>query len=1107
MVKTGNFFSIFAVLTLLILLAPAVILAPGGNVAANAEDVVQEVTGPFTFNETAPGAWNTFTAGSGGIQPPGLCLEQYTRDNVVRNTTLAACGFRNYTTGSGNVGGGGLDGTLSLAWLTFNFNMKYPNATLYHDYGTGAHFGWMAGRGHFYTGGSPNNNFTFVYILDFDSNNATMSNAVGKGFLTSVEENGTFAGHKIIGDFNITKSGASYTGTYNLRIYPPNEVYDLGLLNVTGGVLGEWKDPIATPLALLDYMSDGPYPTPLNKTTDFEEIAWGRDPIKTVTTGHLGVNGTMDLSRNTALYQEVMTTSVRIQGTTACNLYINDTDTGVRAGDGSSYGDLYELLLLYIPDQQLPLGEFFYQQNGYTFTPFGMLNPSTECYAGTEYYAFAGVAIESTLGTVAQQWSVYHSYGLYPHPKVASVTPGGGMPGATINVTIKGKYFLRAAGQKSGWVPNSGSVNFGPGITVNSYSIKNSSPIDNEITASITIAGDAATGSRDVNVTSCFGYSNSTGTAPYLSGHGAFNVTGPPTQEEIFGAKLTRLTANATSMPIPVNDVIDSLNKTVSKSFNCSGGSSVTKVMVNIATTVKDWDPKEAEKVKNETGETPVGIYGWDASWQVVGGVKTINATNWVMLDPNVTIPEENNPPLGPLADEGLLYHELLHGQLLINAMNTSAWQAEACNCTFNLTPADASHVVIYPAVNSYLTNRAPTMNVRVIEPTAKQADKDGNFTIDLGPTDKTEWSYYILEPSGGSNVQDINVTVVDGKINVTGKLIDKTKPGKFYIRIDPSDEWIIGGLENAIVVLPPSAAVGERNLPADALNVDAEYPGDTFDVYVNFTALADDFAGIGLTDLAPAGWDVATDVSWCDPEASWTMSPGNKVEYAWSGPFSEGQNFTARYKVTIPATASPGINEWPNCEIDKAWLEYWFGAEGPFKSCVRGDWQKIVTVPGCVVGETRDVNADLLTTTLVVLHEQPPEIGDEPEDSDSSTAPDAIYRDDVDDTGQYWLQASKYCYFPLDTNAMPGTRNPWHDDYINFTDTTLLAAGYNLDFEGDYGLVPKACNMSYAMKSVNHWLFVPTDALAVPHPEWQLSNWKAMESVHSWQFPCGCNA
>jgi len=293
------------------------------------------------------------------------------------------------------------------------------------------------------------------------------------------------------------------------------------------------------------------------------------------------------------------------------------------------------------------------------------------------------------------------------------------------------------------------------------------------------------------------------------------------------------------------------------------------------------------------------------------------------------------------------------------------------------------------------------------------------------------------------------------------------------------------------------------RNLPADALDFDAEYPGDTFDVYVNFTAPVDDFASIGLTDLAPAGWEVQTDVNWCSPIASWTMSPGNKAEYAWNGPFSEGTNFSAKYEVTIPATADVGLNDWPNCNISEAWVEYWFGPKGPYESCITGDWQKIVTVPGKVWGETRDVNGDVLTSTMVILYEEVAVY----EDDDSSTAPDALYCNDVDDTGLYWQSASKYCYFPRNTSDMPGSRNPWHEDNIDFSTVALLAAGYNMDFEGDYGLVPRACTMSYAMESVNHWLFVPADDMAVPHPEWQLSNWKAMESVHSWQFPYGCNA
>ena len=301
------------------------------------------------------------------------------------------------------------------------------------------------------------------------------------------------------------------------------------------------------------------------------------------------------------------------------------------------------------------------------------------------------------------------------------------------------------------------------------------------------------------------------------------------------------------------------------------------------------------------------------------------------------------------------------------------------------------------------------------------------------------------------------------------------------------------------------------RNLPDDALELNAEYPGDSFWVYVNFTAPVDEFNSIGLTDLAPAGWAVQTDVSWCSPVASWTKGEGNKAEYSWSGEatgYASGTLFSAKYKVTIPATAQNGLNNWPLNDVTKAWAEYWFGAMGPYSSAVTDEWQKIVTVPGPVVGETCDVNANGLPTTLVVLLRAPGVV----EDSDSSTCCGSdvpshpIYKNMAGNTGMYWQVASKYCYFTLNTSAMPITRNPSYPDNIDLSTTALLYAGYTIDFEGDYGLVPKACTMSYAMTSVNHWLFVPIDGSLVPHPDWQLSSWKAMDSVHAWQFPTGCN-
>jgi len=354
----------------------------------------------------------------------------------------------------------------------------------------------------------------------------------------------------------------------------------------------------------------------------------------------------------------------------------------------------------------------------------------------------------------------------------------------------------------------------------------------------------------------------------------------------------------------------------------------------------------------------------------------------------------------------------------------------------------------------------------------------------------------WILSPTSGSLATGLNQTL-KVTANVTGLGVG------IYQR-----QFNVSGSPNVTVtvnleVLPATTIDVIRNLPADALDMDAEYPGMTFPVWVNFTASVANFTSIGLTDLAPAGWAVQTDINWCDPQASWTKGEGNKAEYAWAGPFAQGTVFHARYNVTIPATAANGWNYWPNNDGTKAWAEYWFGPLGPYTSNVTGESQKMITVPGKIVGETRDVNADLLTTTLVVLSEQPTD--DEPEDSDSSTAPNANYVVWADDTGQYWMEASKYCYFPLDTWSSNVTAHPT-PFLIDFTDTAKLAAGYALDFEGDYGLVPKACTMSYAMKSVNHWLFVPINGLGNSHPEWRLSNWKAMESVHSWQFPTGCN-
>lgn len=261
-------------------------------------------------------------------------------------------------------------------------------------------------------------------------------------------------------------------------------------------------------------------------------------------------------------------------------------------------------------------------------------------------------------------------------------------------------------------------------------------------------------------------------------------------------------------------------------------------------------------------------------------------------------------------------------------------------------------------------------------------------------------------------------------------------------------------------------------------------YPDDAFEVFVNWTTPLNNFSAIGLTDLAPPGFEVEANETWCSPTANVTKAADNKVEIAWYGPYNEGTNFSAKYKVAVPCAAVPGSYYFPYDNCSLSWLEYHFGEDGPYRSCTIGDSEVVVTVPGDIVGEARDVNANELPDVTVTLCKDASEIT-----SDASTP---NYTITVNATGEYWLCGSRDRYFDILTNDLP----PLEPLYINLTTLELLAIGYTFDFEGDYGLVPRTCNVSYAMKSVNLWLFPPTG-----HPEWGLSVWKAMESVHSWHF------
>ena len=105
------------------------------------------------------------------------------------------------------------------------------------------------------------------------------------------------------------------------------------------------------------------------------------------------------------------------------------------------------------------------------------------------------------------------------------------------------------------------------------------------------------------------------------------------------------------------------------------------------------------------------------------------------------------------------------------------------------------------------------------------------------------------------------------------------------------------------------------------------------FDVTMTFTVPPGEFNSIGFASVAPAGWVVSVDKTWCTPNANLDNTPDTTTaEYLWYGLYNAGQAFTIVYKVQVPSNATPGTYT-----LGGGWLEYYLGSAGPYAVDITG--------------------------------------------------------------------------------------------------------------------------------------------------------------------------
>jgi len=258
----------------------------------------------------------------------------------------------------------------------------------------------------------------------------------------------------------------------------------------------------------------------------------------------------------------------------------------------------------------------------------------------------------------------------------------------------------------------------------------------------------------------------------------------------------------------------------------------------------------------------------------------------------------------------------------------------------------------------------------------------------------------------------------------------------------------------------------------------DTAKAGEEFTVLVAFTAPADRFHAIGLTDLAPAGWDVSVDVAWTEAQAMAAHTPQPEMAaYIWAGPYAADVEFTAMYRIKVPVDAQPGNYTFSGS------LEYYIEPHPApsYREALTGDMQvDVVQVDAVetpvvtlvrIAGVTKEISGAILPGAIVTLYRNGEAVANVVSDENGS------YEFELSQVGDYDVVVSK---------------EGFRDEVQSISVTAPTT--YGLDFVGDHGLIPDAPDKTYVLACADLW---KSDELSS-----QLSTSRLLELISASKHP-----
>ena len=237
-----------------------------------------------------------------------------------------------------------------------------------------------------------------------------------------------------------------------------------------------------------------------------------------------------------------------------------------------------------------------------------------------------------------------------------------------------------------------------------------------------------------------------------------------------------------------VSDVINTFDKPLVITFPCNSNDTNNLVVNVVKTRLARFDESLAHQGELITG----GTYTWQCQITTHEGKITNECNNELSLNPDLlTNGTGIDPRVHQVENLVILYHEFLHGQLMIDAIKSSnKWKQDVCNKSpdgnIDYSYADGSHKLINPLQTQFASelveNEGGKLIIKEILPL-----QTINGTFSVGVFAKQDYPQYangIRVTLRGANIADTIFSSAGTDVTLTGHIVNKTAAGIawFYI-------------------------------------------------------------------------------------------------------------------------------------------------------------------------------------------------------------------------------------------------------------------------------------------------------------------------------------